>query len=483
MKRITSLVFAVLLPVSVVLHGADLQIRVAPMVTVCKRQGITGSGWAAVCGVADGAKAAGRIALIYPSHPDDWGKSGGTGLSYSDDGGLTWNAGPDNSPLPGMVDMWQDRLCNGDLITLGIRSLPVRKNVLADPATAVGENVVGISKDRGQTWQAESAKIHCPTDIGAIARPLPHIFEDANGTMFMPAYSWGKAGSRALLLRSGDRGRNWNVASTIATATAMGACGAPLTAPWLETTVARTSDSSLLAVVRTGSKAQSALVAARSRDDGVTWSPVEKVVAGPQKRIVAGKMPGLCLLPNGVLVLLTAHSKNHCRIYLSHDGTGREWSDGFIITSQGGGNTSMISIGRDQLLVFAPASACIQCWQVTIARNAPSVKNSLPPPTDVTAGGTNMSVSWKPSAGAANVAHYLITPILIKPSEANKETEIFPYAPIQTCDADTQLELGRMFSIGGTYRFEVAAVSRDGGISPTATSAEVVVGIPPIRKQ
>jgi hypothetical protein len=483
MKPIVCVTLAVLLMAPLAsLHAADLQVRVAPMVTACKRQGITGSGWAAVDDVAHGAKTAGRIALIYPSHPDDWGKSGGTGLSYSDDGGLTWKEGPDNSPIPGMVDMWQDRLCNGDLITLGIRTVPDRKNVLANPATAVGENVVGISKDRGKTWQTEPAKIHCPADVGVVARPLPHIFEDERGTMFMPAYSWSKAGSRALLLRSDDRGRNWNVASTIATATAMGACGAPLTAPWLETTVARTSDGSLLAVVRTGSKAQSALVAARSRDGGITWSPAEKVFAGPQKRIVAGKMPGLCLLPNGVLVLLTAHSKNHCRIYLSHDGTGREWSDGFVITSQGGGNTSMISIGPDQLLVFTPASACIQCWQVTITKNVPAVKGSLPPPTNVTVGGTNVSVSWKPSASAANVAHYLITPILIKPSETNKETEIFPYAPIQTRDASTQLELGRVLSLGGTYCFEVAAVGRDGCISPTATSAEVVLGIPPIRK-
>ena len=483
MKPVVSATLAVLLLAPLAsLHAADLQVRVAPTVTACKRQGITGAGWAAVDDVAHGAKTAGRITLIYPSHPDDWGRSGGTGLSYSDDGGLTWKAGPDNSPIPGMVDMWQDRLCNGDLITLGIRAVPERAKALAAPATVAGENVVGISKDRGKTWQTEPAKIHCPADVGVVARPLPRIFEDERGAMFMPAYSWSKAGSRALLLRSGDGGRNWNVASTIATAMAMGACGAPLTAPWLETTVARTSDSSLLAVVRTGSKAQSALVMARSTDSGVTWSAVERVLAGPQKRIVAGKMPGLCLLPNGVLVLLTAHSKNHCRIHLSHDGTGREWSDGFVITSQGGGNTSMISIGPDQLLVFTPASACIQCWQVTITKNVPAVKGSLPPPTNVTVGGTNVRVSWKPSAGAANVAHYLITPILIKPSEANKETEILPYAPIQTHDASTQVELGRMFSIGGTYRFEVAAVDRDGFISPTATSTEVVVGIPPIRK-
>jgi hypothetical protein len=308
---------------------------------------------------------------------------------------------------------------------------------------------------------------------------LPRIFEDAAGTMFMSAYSWSKAGNRALLLKSGDRGRNWSVASTIATAQAMSACGAPLTAPWLETMVARTSDGSLLAVVRTGSSAQSALVTARSTDGGVTWSPVEKVLAGLQKRIVAGKLPGLCLLPNGVLVLLTAHSKNHCRIYLSHDGTGREWSDGFIITSQGGGNTSMVGIGDDKLIVFTPANGRINSWQVTITKNAPAAKSSLPAPTNITVGGAKVRVSWNPPADAANVSHYLVTPILIKPSADNKDTEIHPYAPIRTRDTATQLELGRVLSIGGTYGFEIAAVDRDGRISPTASSTELVVGAAP----
>jgi hypothetical protein len=65
---------------------------------------------------------------------------------------------------------------------------------------------------------------------------------------------------------------------------------------------------------------------------------------------------------------------------------------------------------------------------------------------------------------------------MIKPSESNKDTEIHPYVPIRTRDAATQLELGRVLSIGGTYRVEVAAVDRDGRISPTASSAELVVG-------
>jgi hypothetical protein len=124
----------------------------------------------------------------------------------------------------------------------------------------------------------------------------------------------------------------------------------------------------LLAVVRTGSSAESPLVTARSTDGGVTWSPVEKVLAGPKKQIVAGKLPGLCLLSNGVLVLLTAHTKSGCRICLSADGIGREWSDAFIVTNQSGGNTSMVATGPDKLIVFTPATGRINSWRVTITK-------------------------------------------------------------------------------------------------------------------
>jgi hypothetical protein len=473
MKRILTVIF-MLLCVTLVTHANDVQVTVAPVVTVCERPEITGAGWAVA--VDD------RLAHIYPNHPDDWGKSGGTGLSCSDDGGMTWKTGPDNSPFPGMVDMWQDRLRNGDLMTLGIRSVPNREKVLTAPATATSECLVAISKDRGKTWQAETATLHCPGNLGVIARPLPRIFEDERGALFMPAYSWSKTGNRALLLKSADRGRNWNVASTIADAQAIRASGAALASPWVETAVARTSDNALLAVVRTGSGAQSALVTTRSTDGGVTWSPVGKLLTGPQKRVAAGKLPGLCLLPNGVLVLLTAHTKNHCRIYLSHDGTGREWSDGFIITSQSGGNTSMVCTGPDKLLVFTPANGRIQCWHVTITKNAPTAKASLAAATNVTVTGAKVSVSWKAPADAASVSHYLVTPILLKPSADNKDTEIYPYAPIQTRDDGTQLELGRVLSIGGTYRIEVAAVDRDGRTSAAASSAEVVAGISPTPK-
>lgn len=182
----------------------------------------------------------------------------------------------------------------------------------------------------------------------------------------MPAYAWGKSGTRALLLRSTDRGRNWHVLSTIATAAGMVKAGAAPTTPWLETAVTRTADGSLIAVMRTGSNEHAALVTARSEDGGATWSPVEKVVAGPQRQVVAGKLPSLLLMPNGMLVLLAAHTKLGCFMHFSQDGTGREWSAAQIVTNVSGGNTSMTALDASTVLVFTPSSKRISCWQVAL---------------------------------------------------------------------------------------------------------------------
>lgn len=76
--------------------------------------------------------------------------------------------------------------------------------------------------------------------VGPVARPLPRILQDPDGTLYMPAYSWLKAAKLALWLKSTDRGRNWHVASVIAHSDAMRTVGAPVTTPWLENMVART---------------------------------------------------------------------------------------------------------------------------------------------------------------------------------------------------------------------------------------------------
>ncbi len=464
-------------------------VTVAPMAIVRERAGITGAGWGAAYEVGEGALRRRKVVAIYPNHPDDWGKTAGTGLSYSWDDGKTWTAGSDNSPIEHMVDLWQDQLADGTLVALGIRDLPDPKK--PEPPGADGfythRYALGISRDGGTTWSRETATVRSAAGIGPIARPLPRILVGRDGAWLMPAYSWGPGGSRAVLLKSKDRGRNWDVAATMATAAAFKALGVAVTTPWFENMVARTADGSLLTVVRTASNARGVLMTARSTDEGATWSAPERLLAGPEKRLVAGKLPNVALLPNGALVLLTAHTKNHCRIHVSWDGRGREWSEAYVITSQSGGNTSLVPLGRDQVMVLTPATGRISAWAVTIRPGAPSsgvagAETAAPAaPTDVrvTATGTGATLGWNDGRGG-NGGHesagirYLVTPVLLKAAEP--EMAIERYAPIETKAGATSLALAKNLAPGGTYRFEVVAIDAAGRRSAATSTGEVTLG-------
>lgn len=344
-------------------HAAGPLIEVAPSVLAVERDGITGAGWAVASGEGDSA----RITLHYPDHPDDFGGSAGTGTATSLDGGRTWIPGTGNWPLPGMVDLWQDRLHDGRFVALGIRWLPDPKRRSGIAASEVPRDAWKIAfSANGKDWSVDNAVIDCPEAYGVVARPLPRFLEGNDGTLLMPAYAWGKTGNRSLLLQSTDGGRHWSVKSVITSAEAMVKAGATVTTPWLETAVSPTADGSWLAVIRTGSGESAGLMMTRSADEGRTWSSVEKVVAGPDRQAVCGKLPGLLRMPGGLLVLLTAHSKRGCFLYLSDDGSGREWSEGQVVTKATGGNTSMTALDRDRLLVFTPANRRIHCWRVEL---------------------------------------------------------------------------------------------------------------------
>lgn len=365
MSQRTRFVFHSVLAIAVcaecALRAAEPMITVAPAVVAVQRPGITGAGFAVAA--PDGK----RVTLHYPNHPDDFGGSAGTGTAISTDGGMTWSAGADDWPLPKSVDLWQDRLRDGTFIALGIHWLPDPAKRGQIEAKDVPANPWNIATSRdGQQWQVSGAAAMVPLELGVIARPQPHIFEDDKGAWLMPAYAWSKTGNRALLLKSEDRGRNWSAHSVITTAAAIVKSGVPVTTPWLETMIARAADGSLLAVVRTGSSAESALVSARSIDGGLTWSPPEKVVAGSKREPVAGKLPNILLLPHGTLALLTAHTKRGCFLHVSRDGTGREWDAGHLVTKVTGGNTSMLALDASTLLVFTPATGRINCWRVTL---------------------------------------------------------------------------------------------------------------------
>jgi hypothetical protein len=437
---------------SAVLSAADLQIIVAPRVSVVEREGITGGGQ--IVSVGD------RLLMFYPNHPDDFGGSGGMGASVSEDGGTTWKAQPDDWPMPKMVDLWADQLRDGSLLAFGIRWVPdpKRRGEVTAKDMPADAYQIATSMDRGRTWQTETAVIECPPEFGVIARPLPHTFEDEKGVLFMPAYAWGKHGNHALLLTSPDRGRRWTVLSSITTAASMVKAGAPVTTPWLETTVSPTKGGDWLAIVRTGSSAKASLVSVRSTDLGKTWS-------APEKLPIAGKLPTLQLLPNGVLALLTAHSKNHARLYLSADGTGREWSPAHILTSLCGGNAGITVTGEDSLVVITPANRRIDAWRVKIGAASVMTKDLAAPTGIAFAKGV---LSW-----SGSTVSYRVTPVLMKIPAGYDDTEIHPHAVIQT--AATQLDLSRQLLIGGSYRFEISAMDREGRASAAAGSEEFVM--------
>jgi hypothetical protein len=233
--------------------------------------------------------------------------------------------------------------------------------------------------------------------------------------------------------------------------------GAPVTTPWLETTVSPTQNGDWLAVVRTGSSAKSSLVSVRSTDHGQTWS-------APEKLPIAGKLPTLQLLPSGVLALLTAHTKNHCRLYLSTDGNGRAWSAAHVLSSQSGGNAGMTITGKDSLLIISPANKRIDAWRVSL-RASPAVADSLASPKDIAF--IKGTLTWSRAAAAHEV-----TPVLIQKAAGYDDTEILPHTPIRV--EGTKLDLGRQLLIGATYVVEIRSVDREGRVSPPARSVPLV---------
>ncbi|MFM7603703.1 MAG: sialidase family protein [Prosthecobacter sp.] len=424
---------------------------VLPRAVVIQREGITGAGQVVQTGQ--------RLLLFYPNHPDDFGGSGGSGATVSEDGGATWQTQPDDWPLGKTVDVWADRLRNGDLIAIGLKWAPdpKKRGELGSKDVPADAYQLGTSTDGGRTWREEPMVIEHPAEFGIIARPLPHVFENERGILFMPAYAWGKTGNHALLLHSKDRGRHWSVLSSITTAAAMVKAGASVTTPWLETTVSPTQNGDFLAIVRTGSSAKSSLVSVRSTDHGKTWSAPEKMTA-------SGKLPTLQLLPNGTLALLTAHTKNHCRLYLSADGNGREWSAAHVLSSQSGGNAGMTVTGKDSLLVISPANKRIDAWRVSL-RASPAVANNLAVPKNIAF--TKGTLTWN-----SNAAAHEVTPLLVEKAAGYDDTEILPHTPIRV--EDTKIDLGRQILIGARYVFEVRAVDREGRVSPPARSAPLV---------
>ncbi|MGC3971995.1 MAG: hypothetical protein QM775_33030 [Pirellulales bacterium] len=88
--------------------------------------------------------------------------------------------------------------------------------------------------------------------------------------------------------------------------------------------------------------------------------------------------------------------------------------------------------------------------------------------------GPKVLLRWSAPSGGKKIVGYRVTPQLL--AAANPTTEPLAYAPIETGDTATQLDLTKIVSIGGRYRFQVQAIDDDDRLSPAATTEEVVVG-------
>ena len=440
MKILLSLFASVSLAVA-----AKWEVVVSPRVTVIEQNGITGGGRP--------VKSGNRVLNFFQDHPDDFGGTKGMGSVISKDGGFTWTKGPNNWPMSNVVVMWADRLSNGNLFAFGIRWLPdPAKRRHPDPQLPPDDAYqMGLSKDAGRTWKLERATIDCPPEIGYITRPLAPIIEHGDW-LLMPAYTWSRRGNKVVLLQSQDGGRNWTVRSVITTAVAMLKAGAYVSTPWLESSISPTMDGRLLAIVRTGSTVKSKLVSSHSADGGKTWSQ-------PLVLPFAGKLPTLRLLKNGVLTLTTALSRNHCRVYLSTDGMGRNWSDAFVVSSLTGGNVGVVATGDNQLLLATPANRRIDAWHLTVAPKPQPAADLAPPTHPKFAKGL---LTWTPSPDATA---YRVTPILIQPGQAFPTTQVEPHAVIR-CPSN-KLDLRRQLLPGSIYAFEIAALNSAGQTSAT----------------
>lgn len=125
----------------------------------------------------------------------------------------------------------------------------------------------------------------------------------------------------------------------------------------------------------------------------------------------------------------------------------------------------MTVTGEDSLVVITPANRRIDAWRVKIGVPSVMTKDMAAPTAITFAKGV---LSWSGSA-----VSYRVTPVLIKTPTGYDDTEIHPHAVIQT--AATQLDISRQLLIGGSYRFEISAMDREGRVSTATGRAEFVM--------
>lgn len=235
------------------------------------------------------------------------------GMSISRDGGATWPEVleiPDFGPI-GLVHLQDGTLLGVSYITRRVDPLHARCDVWT-------------STDLGKTWQHASGTLVFPQEQGIIGADwgglLFHrgLIEEPDGSIVGSVYgrylSDGTANTRAMWVRSTDRGATWNVVSTIAFDP-----NAPGQIGWAEPVVARVADGSLLAILRI---AEQPMRQVRSVDGGLTWSNPEPLPGVPAE-LTRSVDPDLLLTSDGVLVM--SYGRPGASLLISSDGSGYRW--------------------------------------------------------------------------------------------------------------------------------------------------------------
>lgn len=164
-----------------------------------------------------------------------------------------------------------------------------------------------------------------------IGTPMMHratsasVLQTKKGTLLMPLYgsSKGDPASRAYLLRSADGGKTWGKEILMAAdpANKVG---------MFEPSFVQTKEGDIVTTIRT-SNANDHLYVARSADDGLTWSPVEKTS-------IVGHPTDMLLLPDGRILMVYGyrHEPFGVRACTSNDG-GKTWDPKheIVITASG----------------------------------------------------------------------------------------------------------------------------------------------------
>ena len=305
-------------------------------------------------------------------------RAGADGPMYSDDGGVTWQAGDPYTWVDGPPNV-QTAFRAGEVSTnhngffWGMAEWPDGRRTAygLESLRSWAERVTAGTFSNELVWSADGVNWHGPRPIKVSGFPVPNwplteynhkVFLGPRGivlpdqTLIVAAYSVPINPAfrySSLLLASTNGGASFEYRARIADSNHVVRCH-----PWgmegpCEPALERLPDGELLSIMRTGMAMENAFVGrgyclemleARSRDDGRTWS----VRQMDDRR---GVWPVLKQLSNGVLVLLYGRPGNHLAVSL--DG-GRTWDRTLDVTPyhvKTSGYMDMIEVSRGRILL------------------------------------------------------------------------------------------------------------------------------------